>query len=588
MLDDNFYKKEREGYLNKIISSDSRKKLIVAGPGTGKTYTFKKLLEKSFQSSCQKGLVLTFIKNLVKDLEKELGNLADVRTFHSFCRSEVKNIIGKDFEYYPSLLTIIKEDLQIIDPNFKLGKKGSLDNYFYDLDRNIINRALEISKYYKATGHTDSVYRVYQFYQNYPQNIPIYPIILVDEYQDFNLLETSLVEELAKKSPILIVGDDDQALYYFRDSSPKYLRKLAQDNEFERFELPFCSRCPEVIVKAVNRIIEITKELGCLKGRIDKKFQYFPPDKREDSERNPEIINVHCSVENTRCHYAGKYILNEIISMPEEYRKDAVTRGEPAALIIGPAQFLKQVISHFRCVSKNILQMGWSFEEKKEPEGGVELIDGYKILMRNPDSNLGWRIILGNKYKRNYSYIIREAISKRKNIKDEIDKGIRSETKDIINMLNKIGKGNDINEDDENFISQMLGLSVEQIKNKLKVDSEENIDIDTKKPRIFCTTFEGSKGLAAQYVFILGFNEGHFPKYYPPKDIDICRLIVALTRARKRAYILSYGNFAGGKLKRSMFKDYIRDFLSKEIYVDKKYISNISNNRKIENDKTCN
>jgi superfamily I DNA/RNA helicase len=61
-----------------IVGSEADKKLVVAGPGTGKTYTF----EQALQNVEGKGLALTFIRNLVSDLEEALGDLADVFTFH--------------------------------------------------------------------------------------------------------------------------------------------------------------------------------------------------------------------------------------------------------------------------------------------------------------------------------------------------------------------------------------------------------------------------------------------------------------------------------------------------------------------------
>ena len=88
-LDDSKYVKaeyERHKYANAVLSSKSRKKVLVAGPGTGKTYLFKKILEGTKVS-----LTLTFVNSLVEDLSLELYGLSEVRTLHSFARS----ILGK-------------------------------------------------------------------------------------------------------------------------------------------------------------------------------------------------------------------------------------------------------------------------------------------------------------------------------------------------------------------------------------------------------------------------------------------------------------------------------------------------------------
>jgi superfamily I DNA/RNA helicase len=82
-----------------IVDSQAEKKLIVAGPGTGKTHTFKQALE----SVEAKGLALTFIRNLVSDLEGALGDLAEVFTFHGFCKRQMhvnstEGLVG-EFDY---------------------------------------------------------------------------------------------------------------------------------------------------------------------------------------------------------------------------------------------------------------------------------------------------------------------------------------------------------------------------------------------------------------------------------------------------------------------------------------------------------
>lgn len=579
MIRDDYYQEDRKRYLKNILESNAEKKLIIAGPGTGKTYTFKKLLEKYYRINNKKGLVLTFIKNLVNDLEQELDGLAEVRTFHSFCRSEIIKIKGRAFEYYPHLLSLIKKDLLILGASRVIKKDADLDNYFYELNVSKIQKILEIADYYNAGGHTDSVYRVYKYYERYADKILSYPIVLIDEYQDFNLLETKIVEKLAEKNHILIVGDDDQALYIFRKSSPRYLRELVNNNSYERFELPYCSRCPQVIIKAVNNIIEISKRNGYLKGRIEKPFKYFPPDKKNDSAKNPRIIYAHCTVENKNCRYAGKFILNEIFFMPQEYKEDAIRKNEPAAMVIGPKQFLNGVITHFEKVKTEYSQWEFIFKEKEEAGDLVHVLDGYEILLRNPESNLGWRIVLGNNNQNDFSGLLRYAITERKHIVDILNEDTRRPHIELLNILKKIRAGSIIDKCEEDMILSRLKLPINEIRRKFvdgKVKDEISMDNPASKPQVLCTTFEGSKGLAAQYVFIIGFNEGHFPRKNPPNDIDICRLIVGLTRTRRRAYVISYGLFGKDRLRDSIFLTYLDNFLSEKIYVDKGYIKTIT------------
>ena len=49
------------------------------------------------------------------------------------------------------------------------------------------------------------------------KRVPKFDLVFVDEFQDFNKLEVSLINLLGKKNSILIAGDDDQALYFFKE-----------------------------------------------------------------------------------------------------------------------------------------------------------------------------------------------------------------------------------------------------------------------------------------------------------------------------------------------------------------------------------
>lgn len=70
-------KQRRQQTSDDLANSDARKKLVVAGPGTGKTHNFKRVLDRSAG-----GLAITFIRALAEDLGRDLGDLAQVNTFH--------------------------------------------------------------------------------------------------------------------------------------------------------------------------------------------------------------------------------------------------------------------------------------------------------------------------------------------------------------------------------------------------------------------------------------------------------------------------------------------------------------------------
>src|SRR3989344_9374934 len=87
------YKKvaeEGDNHTKAILDSGARKLVVVAGPGTGKTHLFSKLLEKKGGQS----LTLTFINALVDDLALGLFGLSEVRTLHGFSTSFLRSKSG--------------------------------------------------------------------------------------------------------------------------------------------------------------------------------------------------------------------------------------------------------------------------------------------------------------------------------------------------------------------------------------------------------------------------------------------------------------------------------------------------------------
>jgi superfamily I DNA/RNA helicase len=99
----------------------------------------------------------------------------------------------------------------------------------------------------------------------------LYDLVLVDEFQDFNKLESDFIGLLGNASPVLIVGDDDQALYsQLKGASYDFIRTLHQSGDYECFALPFCMHCPKAVVDAINAIVERAQQLHLLQGRIAK------------------------------------------------------------------------------------------------------------------------------------------------------------------------------------------------------------------------------------------------------------------------------------------------------------------------------
>jgi hypothetical protein len=220
-------KRERQRTSDELVSSTGRIRLVVAGPGTGKTHNFRRVLE-----GAGGGLALIFIRALMRELQRDLGDLAQVNTFHGYCKSLAHKVGGTDgltshFHYFRFLPRLVVEDPRVLGHGGL--KEADIDHLFHVMDdkSEVLKASLQIGSYYDAVGHTDVVYRVQRHLEANPESVPEHEVIVVDEYQDFNLLDTSLIDTLAGKSPVVLAGDDDQALYHFRDATPDFIRELA-------------------------------------------------------------------------------------------------------------------------------------------------------------------------------------------------------------------------------------------------------------------------------------------------------------------------------------------------------------------------
>jgi len=516
--------------IERIVHSKSRKKLVVAGPGAGKTTLFRKLLE-SGKGEPKNRLVLTFISSLKADLDRSLSDLASVFTLHGYCQSilrrqgSVRSGLTADFECLPGLASLIKGDWKYL--------KGEPVPQFVEKMRNLeiggeLDFYLARSNYYNAVDFDDSVFRVYQRLSANHAQIAPYDSVLIDEYQDFNRMEAGLIDLLSIQSPIVIAGDDDQALYsQLRGSSWGLIRSLHRGSEYDKFVLPFCMRCPEVIVGAVNDIIAKAQQLRKLPGRINKPYRHFEPVKGADSKRYPKIDCVSVSVQRSNANYFGRYIEEAIAKIPKEEIDEANKKGEPAVLIIGAKQYLKQIVEH-------LTDRGHTVSTKEEPPPRLEKEIGYKILHENPKSNLGWRLLLEFANKKLTASIIQKATAAGVPLVEVIPPELQ-----------------------DKILEHVRAWAKEHAAQK--EENKESKSETPQQPFIKATSFEGSKGMSAQHIFICGMHENELPRDSDRiQDIEICRFVVGLTRAKKKCSLLHTWRFADQSKRPSPFLSWIQ------------------------------
>jgi len=518
-------KAERSSNVEKIVLSTSARKVVVAGPGTGKTFLFKQVLQAKRTT-----LTLTFVNSLVEDLSLELYGISEVKTLHSFARSLLKTLWKKNINIFPKLSAVIEKDARTL-----LGQQVDFAKIFHERDD--ANPHIEFyrkrKKYYDNTyGYSDVIYAAVKYLEAHPDAVPRYEQIVVDEFQDFNLLEVSLIELLATKSPILLAGDDDQALYDFKSASTKHIRERHNDatHGYESFNLPLCSRCTRVIVGATNDIVEQAEKNGLLSGRIKKPYRYFTDqDKDRVSDANPQIEWGHSFPKQL-----GWFIANELEGIARE------VKGMFSVLVISPIRMQARQLA-------NALRSRGLHVEYSEGDAGKEpvLLDGLKLVLEDSKSNLGWRIIaeaLMN--QKDFDGLLAESERpSAKSVFDLVDSGCKRKVRIMLGVLRKIRDSKPLDAEDIDVLKEIrvepYDIVREHLAGEFPPTRKGKTDPGIKKIPVMVTTVQSAKGLCADYVFIAHCDDRFFIGKNGLTDRAVCNFLVALTRARKKVFLVS-------------------------------------------------
>ena len=425
------------------------------------------------------------------------------------------------------------------------------------------------ANYYDAVSFADSIFRVLRYLNNNYDEIPEYEQILVDEYQDFNKLVVFFLDLLAKKSGILIVGDDDQALYgNMRTASPKYMRDKYYGSEYRNYDLPYCSRCTKVIVRSMKDVVSQAQSIGKLKSRIDKEFKCFTPGKREDSENYPKIIHAHCTVQKSSIPYISRFIDEQLSSLSAKQINKAKQEADFTALVAAPTRppYLDQIETYFQ--EKGYYQV---FTKSNNTSDMPPVLDGYeKLLKQGRKTNLGWRILLKCRSIDETPDIIKKAGND-----NSIFSFLPEEFKDkhlfLLDSYEKIKNEKELSKVERQVFEEELDITPAEVDGVIRPEDEEGKEGD--KIDIMVTTYVGCKGLSGGFVFLTGLNNGTVPNNpASPLNIEIRNFIVALTRTVKRCYLISNSFFGGSRQgKSSVFIDWINDKRIDYQYVDKDY-----------------
>ena len=140
---------------------------------------------------------------------------------------------------------------------------------------------------------------------------------------------------------------------------------------------------------------------------------------------------------------------------------------------------------------------------------------------------------------------------------------------EVVATVIKVVNAEEVTTEEQVLLEASTGLSLAELREEL---AEPELDEDMEEleiiseapsgPTIMLTTLVGSKGLQAQYVFVVGVNEGSLPRNNSSvKEQEVCEMLVALTRARKSCTFVSCRNFAGNWLEESIFVSWLKPLI---------------------------
>ena len=269
---------QQENIWNDMQNGDGHI-VVYAGAGVGKTFT---IVEGANRMSGKKAF-FAFNKSIATELGERLPDDVVCSTMHSFgfkaIRSAgrtkmdksktykiIQEVCGGDYFAVPlaKLVSLMKGAL--VEGNDRQQIARLIDkfniNFESDMDEVIaydsLPRIMRMSRDTTTIDFDDMIW--IPLVENY--NFPRFDMLFVDEAQDFNEMQRSLIKEcVAENGRVVVVGDPNQAIYGFRgaDSNSMDIFKSdleARGREIKQFPLSISWRCPHTVVKEANRYVQ--------------------------------------------------------------------------------------------------------------------------------------------------------------------------------------------------------------------------------------------------------------------------------------------------------------------------------------------
>ena len=636
-----------EGQRNAVLYNDGPS-LVIAGAGSGKTrvltYKIAYLLENGYQP--WNILALTFTNKAAREMKERIARQMGperarhlwMGTFHSmFLRIlhvEAGHIgFTSQFTIYDTadskslIRSIIKEmglDEKVYKPGMVQARISNAKNHLvspagyannkeaYEGDRaakvpalrDIYQRYWERCRQADAMDFDDLLFYTFLLFRDHPEVLARYQdqfrYILVDEYQDTNFAQHSIVLQLAKNHQhVCVVGDDAQSIYSFRGADIDnilYFTKVYPDTKVFKLEQNY--RSTQTIVRAANSLIEknqwqIRKEVFSEKekGEAIGVYQAY-----SDVEEGDIVVNKIAELRREKRYAYSDFAILYRTNAQSRIFEEAMRKRSMPYRIYGGLSFyqrkeIKDVIAYFRLIVNPNDEEAFK-RIINYPARGIGDTTVGKIIAAATGHNVSlWTVLCEplayglnfNKGTVGKLQAFRELISAF--ITDAAEKNAYEIGADIIRQSGII---NDVCQDNspenlsrkENIEELVNGMSdfcaqrqeegnpnvlLGDFLSEVSLLTDQDSDKDGDDEEITLMTVHSAKGLEFKNVFVVGMEENLFPSGMvgdSPRALEEERRLfyVAITRAEEHCF-LSYAKtrFRYGKMEFGSPSRFLKD-----------------------------
>ncbi len=605
--------------------------LVIAGAGSGKTrvltYKIAYLLSQGMKPWSI--MALTFTNKAAREMKERIGKLVGndlaqhlyMGTFHSIfsriLRAEAEHIgFNNNFTIYDesdsrSLIKAIVKEMGLDDKKYKpaavhakisMAKNNLMSAAAYESDAAIFEQNKraqmpEVGKIFvayvqrckqaNAMDFDDLLMLTYQLFREHEdirhKYAARFDYVLVDEYQDTNHVQMSIVMQLCQeKQRVCAVGDDSQSIYSFRGANIDNILNYQRQFQGTRlFKLEQNYRSTQTIVEAANSLIkhnrnQIPKDVFSENAKGEK-IQYKPAysDKEEAAIVAKDVKRIR---REDGCQYSDFAILYrtnaQSRSFEEEFRKQGIPYRIYGGLSFYQRKEIKDIIAYFRLVAnpddeeaiKRIINY---------PARGIGATTVLKIADCAHQNQVSFWEVIGAPER--YGLAVNKGtMNKLETFRLLISSFIeRAQTTDVYELGDAIIKESGISQDimsgknaddlarQENLEEFLSGMSafVEERREEGRFDelflqdylqdvallTDADSDGDKDEPRVSLMTVHAAKGLEFPTVFVVGLEENIFPS--PLSAVSLRELeeerrllYVAITRAEKHCILTNAKN----------------------------------------------